>query len=99
MFVRMYKLGAVIFAFGSLVVAPILIPVNYYAQVPDYDNYDNSTMPFLSIGLKRFSIANVPNNSNLHIIHAILIYVLTIFVCRKLYDVNIIFQNVLNLII
>jgi len=86
MFVRMYKLGAVIFAFGSLVVAPILIPVNYYAQVPDYDNYDNSTMPFLSIGLKRFSIANVPNNSNLHIIHAILIYVLTIFVCRKLYD-------------
>jgi len=89
MFIRMFKLGAIIFGFGSLVVAPILIPVNYFAQVPDYENFDNSTMPFLSIGLKRFSIANVPNHSNLHIIHVIFIYIFTIFVCKKLYDVNI----------
>jgi len=88
MFIRMFKLGAMIFAFGSLVIAPILIPVNYYAQIPDYENADNTTMPFLSTGLKRFSIANVPQHSNLHIVHAILIYVFTIFVCKKLYDVD-----------
>jgi len=86
MFIRMFKLGAVIFAFGSCIIAPILIPVNYYAQTPDYEHYDNSTMPFLSIGLKRFSIANVPHNSKLHIVHAILIYVFSIYVCKKLYD-------------
>jgi hypothetical protein len=86
MFIKMFKLGLMIFAFGSFIVAPVLIPINYYAQIPDYDNYDNTTMPFLSIGLKRFSIANVPNNSNLHIVHAVFIYVFTFFVCKKLYD-------------
>jgi len=86
MFIRMFKLGAMIFAFGSLFIAPILLPVNYFAQIPDYDNVDNSTMPFLSTGLKRFSIANVPQHSKLHIVHAVLIYVFSIFVCKKLYD-------------
>ena len=89
----MFKLGLMIFAFGSFIVAPVLIPINYYAQIPDYDNYDNTTMPFLSIGLKRFSIANVPNNSNLHIVHAVFIYVFTFFVCKKLYDVSILYIN------
>jgi len=85
MFIRMFKLGAIIFAFGSIVIAPVLIPINYFAQTPDYEHNDNSTMPFLSIGLKRFSIANVPNNSNLHIIHCIFIYILSIFICYTLY--------------
>ncbi|ORX83827.1 DUF221-domain-containing protein [Anaeromyces robustus] len=85
MFLRMFKLGAIIFAFGSIVIAPVLIPINYFAQTPDYEHYDNSTMPFLSIGLKRFSIANVPNNSNLHIIHCIFIYILSIYICYSLY--------------
>jgi len=86
MYIRMFKIGIVIFAFGSLVVAPVLLPVNYFAQTPDYEHYDNSTIPFLSIGLKRFSIANVPNDSNLHIVHAVFIYILTFFICKKLFD-------------
>lgn len=85
----MFKIGIVIFAFSSLVVAPVLLPVNYFAQTPDYEHYDNSTIPFLSIGLKRFSIANVPNDSNLHIVHAVFIYILTFFICKKLFDVTI----------
>ncbi|ORX57226.1 DUF221-domain-containing protein [Piromyces finnis] len=86
MFIRMFKFGATIFAFGSIIIVPILLPVNYFAQTPDYEHYDNTTMPFLSIGLKRFSIANVPHNSNLHIIHAILVYIFSFYVCKKLYD-------------